>query len=73
MNKKEIANRLIKLRGDKKRKKVADDLGISESALKMYELGERIPRDNIKVKIANYYGTTVEFIFFAEECTKCAR
>ena len=59
-----IAERLIKLRGDKTRDKVADACGISKSALAMYELGERIPRDEIKIKLAAYYNTTVEAIFF---------
>ncbi|MHC1715062.1 MAG: helix-turn-helix transcriptional regulator [Acidaminococcaceae bacterium] len=59
-----IAERLIKLRGDKTRDKVANACGISKSALAMYELGERIPRDEIKIKLAAYYNTTVEAIFF---------
>ena len=59
-----IAERLIKLRGDKTRDKVANACGISKSALAMYELGERIPRDEIKIKLAAYYNTTDEAIFF---------
>ena len=59
-----IAERLIKLRGDKTRDIVAKACGISKSALAMYELGERIPRDEIKIKLAEYYNTTVEAIFF---------
>ena len=34
----------------------------------MYENGERIPRDETKIKIAAYYGKTVEEIFFTEKC-----
>ncbi len=59
-----IGRRLRKLRGDKTQAQVADDLGISVSAVGSYELGERIPRDKLKVKIAKYYDTTVEAIFF---------
>lgn len=59
-----IGRRLRKLRGDKTQAQVADDLGISTSAVGSYELGERVPRDKLKVKIAKYYGTTVEAIFF---------
>ena len=59
-----IAERLIKLRGDKTRDKVANACGISKSALAMYETGARIPRDEIKIKLAEYYNTTVEAIFF---------
>lgn len=44
---------------------VSDAVGISSSALAMYEQGERAPRDEIKVKLSNYYGKGVEEIFFA--------
>ena len=43
----------------------AKDLEISTSALSMYENGERIPRDNIKIRIATYYNKSVAAIFFA--------
>ncbi len=59
-----IAARLIKLRGNKTQDEVAKDVGISKSALGMYETGARIPRDNIKLKLADYYNTSVEAIFF---------
>ncbi len=61
----QIGQRLIKLRENRQREAVARDLGISLSALAMYERGERVPRDEVKIKIANYYGTTVQEIFFA--------
>lgn len=62
---KKIGERLVALRGDKKRQTVANDLNISLSALQMYENGKRIPRDEVKVRFALYYGTTIEAIFFA--------
>ncbi len=64
MDSKIIAARLIKLRGNKTQDEVAKDVGISKSALGMYETGARIPRDNIKLKLADYYNTSVEAIFF---------
>ena len=64
MNKKKIAQNLVNLRGNKTQETVAADLGISTSALSMYECGERIPRDEIKIKIANYYSKSVGEIFF---------
>lgn len=67
MDRSKIAQRLIYLRGDKTREEVAIDLKISYSALQMYENAERIPRDEIKIKIANYYNTTVQAIFFDNE------
>ena len=59
-----IAKRLVQLRGEKTRKEVASDLGISVSALAMYENGCRMPRDKIKMRIAVYYGKTIEELFF---------
>ena len=41
-------------------------LKISTSALGMYETGRRIPRDSVKIRIAQHYKRTVEDIFFAE-------
>lgn len=43
----------------------ADEIGISRSALAMYEQGKRIPRDEVKVAISKYYERSVEEIFFA--------
>ena len=57
--------RLIKLRGTKSRTEVARD-NISYSTLQMYENGKRTPRDEIKIRLAKYYHTTVHDIFFAE-------
>lgn len=59
-----IGNKLRKLRGKKTQEKVAEDLGISVSAVASYELGKRMPRDPLKVEIAKYYGTTVQDLFF---------
>lgn len=55
---------LKRLRGKKTRKEVAEAVGITERALKSYELGDRIPRDDVKQKIANYFGVTVTYLFF---------
>lgn len=65
---KEIGYRLRKLRGDTSRSIVADAIGISVSAISMYENGERIPRDIIKVELASYYGKSVQEIFFDKNC-----
>ena len=74
MNVTPIAKKLIKLRGEKKRAVVAEDCGISVPALAMYEQGERVPRDDIKVRLAQYYGCSVEYIFFTDdEHKKCSK
>lgn len=56
--------KLIKLRGTRSRREVAEACGISTSALGMYELEERVPKDENKKALANYYGVTVQEIFF---------
>lgn len=66
MDNKAIGQKLRALRGTLDAKSVADALEISTSALFMYERGERIPRDQVKKRIAYYFGKTVEEIFFAE-------
>lgn len=65
---KEIGERLIKLRGSIPRDTVAKSVGISVSAISMYENGERIPRDAIKIKLADFYGKSVQEIFFDKIC-----
>ena len=68
LNAKEIGERLVKLRGTTPREAVAKAIGLSVSAISMYENGERIPRDAIKIKLAEFYGKSVQEIFFDQEC-----
>lgn len=62
------AERLIAARGDRRREDVATAVGVSVSAIAMYENGARIPRDEIKIKMADYYKTTVQDLFFDGKC-----
>lgn len=64
INRKQIGLILMKLRGDRTQREVATALDISEPAIRHYESGKRIPKDNIKIKIASYYGKKVDEIFF---------
>lgn len=66
MDAKAIAVKLRELRGDIPRETVCKAIGISESALAMYENGQRIPRDGIKISIAKFYGKSVQSIFFTQ-------
>lgn len=66
MNPTRIAEKLVILRGKRKQAEVAKSNNISVSALAMYETGKRIPRDEIKLSLAQYYGQSVESIFFSE-------
>ncbi len=66
MDAQKIADRLIKLRGSRTQAEVAQAIGVTPSAYSMYENGDRIPRDEIKKRIAEYYKRTVNTIFFAD-------
>ena len=68
MDAKQIGQRLAELRGERTQQEVASSIGISVSALSMYEVGERIPRDNIKIRLSNYYHCPVADLFFAGNC-----
>lgn len=61
----ENGKKLRRLRGDRTAKEVAEAIGISESALLMYERGERNPRDDVKELIARFYGENIATIFYA--------
>ena len=65
---KEIGSRLIQLRENLSREEVASAVGVSVSAISMYENGERIPRDAVKIKLAEFYHKSVQEIFFDQEC-----
>lgn len=63
-----IGHRIKSLREKKKlsREMFCNQAGITQSALSMYENGQRIPRDEIKVKIARLLGVSIEALFFTE-------
>nr|DAO45679.1 MAG TPA: helix-turn-helix domain protein [Caudoviricetes sp.] len=66
-DKKVIAKKLIELRQKKQKtqQEVANAVGISVSAIAMYEAGDRVPRDEVKLALAQYYKTSVGHIFFS--------
>lgn len=66
----EIGKRLKMLRGEKSIQTVSKDTGIGASAISMYETGRRIPRDEAKMILADYYDVSIERLFFAPVFTK---
>ena len=70
MDAKLIGKRLIYLRGNRSQKEVAEANEITQAALSNYELGDRIPLDPIKMRLAKYYDVSVADLFFAEECNE---
>lgn len=73
MDNQKIADRLIKLRGSRTQAEVAQAIGVTPSAYSMYENGERIPRDEIKKRIAEYYKRTVNTIFCGLSSQRASR
>ena len=59
-----VGTALRGLRGEKTQEKIASDLGITKSAWAMYERGKRIPRDEVKIRIAQYFGIPIQEIFY---------
>ena len=47
---------LRKLRGDRTQEEIAAILGITKSSWAMYERDERVPRDEVKIRIAKFFG-----------------
>lgn len=60
----EIGKRLRELRGIRTRTGVSRQTGIAYSTLQAYENGTREPSGYMKHKLAEYYGVSVESIFF---------
>lgn len=65
LNKEKIGQILTDLRGEASREEVAKAVGVSVSAWQMYENGQRIPKDEVKVRIASYFKKTVGEIFYS--------
>ena len=59
-----IATRLKALRGSRTQKDVAGYIGVGQSTYAMYETGERVPSDGVKMRIAQLYRRSVQSIFF---------
>ena len=61
-----VGKKLRALRGKKTQKQVAQEIGITKSALAMYEQDKRIPRDEVKIRIAAYYNEPVGSLFYGQ-------
>jgi len=64
MNREKISVKLRSMRGKRTLQAVSDEIGVTPSALSQYENGTRVPRDEVKCKLAEYYGVTVQELFY---------
>ena len=67
-----FGEKLRKLRGNKSQEEVSRAIGITKSSWAMYERNERVPRDEIKIRIAKYFKKTVQEIFLVKMSTYSA-
>lgn len=67
LKKKTIGEILRELRGNKTQEEISEELQITKSSWAMYERNERVPRDEVKIKIARYFNKSVQEIFFCNE------
>ncbi len=58
--------RIARLRGKRTQTQVAADLGVPRTTYAMVENGERFPRRDLQAKLANYFGVSVDYLFFAD-------
>lgn len=63
-----MREKLIDLRGEKTVTEVAKDIGITRQMLSAIEAGIRTPSLELARKIANYYSSSIEEIFFETKC-----
>ncbi|MDE1367481.1 helix-turn-helix transcriptional regulator [Bacillus licheniformis] len=61
---------LFTLRGDVSRSAVAEELNITPQMLGAIERGDRTPSLTLAKKIADYYGKSVDEIFFEQNGNK---
>lgn len=61
-----VAERIKAARAEKgcSVEEVAKGCGITVSAIQMYECGQRIPRDSIKIAMAQFFNKSVQDLFF---------
>lgn len=65
LNAEEIGRRLRELRGvHRTLADVSDGSGVSAQQVSQYENGQRIPSAETVVRLAAYYDTTTDYIFF---------
>lgn len=66
MNTRRVGEKIRELRGKESQDSLARKVGISKSAIAMYERGERVPRDEVKIRLSGYFGVPISDIFFTD-------
>lgn len=66
IDKKKVGERLKALRGKRTQAEIADIIGVTPVAISQYENGDRMPSDDVKIKLSALYRRSVSTIFFAD-------
>ena len=61
-----IGEKLRALRKDKSLETVSKETGLTAQAIWNYEQNLRVPKDENKITLANYYKVSVQELFFEE-------
>ena len=61
-----FGEKLKELGVDRTQDFMAKEVGVTKSSWAMYERNERVPRDEVKIRIANYFHLTVGEIFYGQ-------
>ena len=66
VNKEDAGARLKSLRLKKKETlaEVGRAVGVTAQSVQAYEAGKKTPSDSVKIKLAEHFNRTVQFIFF---------
>ena len=63
----QTGHRLRELRGARPQREVAQGVGVSTMTISDLERGKKRAGDDLKIRLAAYYGKTVGDLFFNEE------
>lgn len=67
LNAETVGERLRLLRGDRTIAEVSKATGLSQSRIGNYERAVRLPNDRAKTILANFYGVSVQKLFYTQE------
>lgn len=65
MNKKEIGAKLKILRGERTQQEVAENIGVCKALISLYESGQRLPSDRIKIRLSEFYQVGIVELFYS--------
>ena len=61
-----LGKKLRLIRGIRTRAEVSRATGLGQARIGNYEHGMRVPNDEAKILLANYYGMTVQELFYTD-------